>query len=539
MIMRRGGIFYFIVVILMTVMLMRCFFLSSGGNAQRAQAVIGGRESELILYRTKGIIYDENLKPIAGEQPCWYIIVNPRDFDHGNLERLLLFSGAEKNEVLQKLKKETPFVLTSMEQPDTMTGIVVVEGVYRYSGVAQHLLGYLDRAGEVGLSGVEKEYNEYLNLFASSVLATYSADAVQGAIAGLGISAKECERSENGVVLTLNKELCVALEDSMKKHVSKGAAVVMECNSGELKAVCSTPEYDEADIVSYMDSTEGELLNRAFGAQTVGSVFKIVVAACALEAGMESFSYTCEGGIKINDWTFACHQHTGHGTIGLREAFGQSCNSYFIALGQLLGYDRIAEMAARFGFGEEKEVLGSIKAAGGNIPQDEGALSLANFCIGQGALTASPLQITLMTSVVSNGGILPTVFLSKGLYLEGTIRSEGKTEAGMRILTEEVAEKLRQYCVYTVEEGTGKSAMPAQGSAGGKTASAQTGIIKDGTEQLNVCFTGFYPAENPRYAITVFAEDGVSGGKTCAPVFREICDFIAENNLTDRETVVY
>ena len=72
--------------------------------------------------------------------------------------------------------------------------------------------------------------------------------------------------------------------------------------------------------------------------------------------------------------------------------------------------------------------------------------------------------------------------------------------------------------------------MPNSGKAGGKTSSAQTGIIKDGVEKLNVYFTGFYPAEDPRYVITVFAEDGISGGKTCAPVFRELCDYISLNN---------
>ena len=63
--------------------------------------------------------------------------------------------------------------------------------------------------------------------------------------------------------------------------------------------------------------------------------------------------------------------------------------------------------------------------------------------------------------------------------------------------------------------------------------------MQNGKEKLNVYFTGFYPAEDPQYVITVFAEDGESGGKTCGPVFREICDFIAKNGLTAGESVVY
>ncbi len=535
---RRGIVFYITFIVSLTLVMMRCYWLASGGNVEQARAVTGGRERELTLYKTKGVIYDENMQKLAGGQRCWYMVVNPRDFDQSRLDYLIACSGADKTTVQGWLKKEMPFVLTAKECPEAMTGVYIKEGVGRYSGVSQHLIGYLDRAGESGLSGVEKEFDSYLNLFADEVTVTYSADAVQGALAGLGISAAGQDQTENGVVLTLNRELCVALEETMNSFVSSGAAIVMDCNTGALKAVCSLPGYDEQKIFEYFESTEGELYNRAFGAQTVGSVFKIVIAACALEAGLGDYLYTCEGGIQINDWTFACHQHTGHGAIGLREAFAESCNSYFIALGQLLGYQEIAEMAVRFGFGEEWEILGSIKASSGTLPKNDGALALANLSIGQGALTASPLQIAAMTAAIANGGILPSVSLDKGVYLDG-ILYPGEESGGERILAEDVAKTLREYCIYTVEEGTGKNAKPTTGSAGGKTASAQTGVINNGVEKLNVYFTGFYPAENPQYAITVFAEDGASGGKTCAPVFREICDFIAENNLTDKETVVY
>lgn len=536
--MRRGKFFYFTIIVAMTAIMMRCFFLATGGNAARATVVVGGRRNELLLYRTKGMIYDENMEPIAGGQPCWYLVINPRDFDQKNLNAILRYSKARRSIVVEKLKKETPFVLMSKEQPIAMAGVMVVKGVGRYSGVAQHLLGYLDQRGEVGLSGIEKEYDEYLELFSSSVSVTYSADALQGAIAGLGIETEAADELSGGVVLTLNKPLCEALEQAVNKHIDCGAAIVLDCRSGEMKALCSAPSYEEGRIADYLNSNNGELINRALGAQTVGSVFKIIVAACALEAGMGEFSYDCEGGIQISNWTFACHQHEGHGKVGLKEAFAQSCNSFFIALGQLLGYDRIAEMAERFGYGREILLSDELKSACGNVPKNDGALALANLCIGQGALTASPLHVALMTAAIANGGVLPSLNLIKGIYLNGELKEESPS-VGMRILSEETAESLRQYCVYTVEEGTGTNAKPSVGSAGGKTASAQTGTIKNGTEKLNVYFTGFYPAENPQYVITVFAEDGASGGKTCAPVFREICDFISENNLTDGETVVY
>ena len=107
--MRRGKFFYFTLIIAMTVIMMRCFWLATGGNAARATSVVGSRRNELLLYRTKGVIYDENMELLAGGQPCWYLIINPRDFDQENLNVILQYSKAQRSVVAEKLKKETPF----------------------------------------------------------------------------------------------------------------------------------------------------------------------------------------------------------------------------------------------------------------------------------------------------------------------------------------------------------------------------------------------------------------------------------------------
>ncbi len=535
---KRSFLFYLIVLLLFAGLLFRCFWLSTGKNAEQSQMAVAGRNAEMILYRSKGIIYDRNIEAIAGGQPCWYLLVDPRGFLEENFNELYQISGLDRAQLRKKLKKETPFILMASESMN-LPGIKAFEGTQRYSGIAAHLLGYLDGAGEVGLSGLEREYNDYLNLFASTKKVRYSIDAVRGMIVGLGIEDIENEESKNGVVLSLDKGLSVALERSMDRYVDAGAAIVMDCTTGELYASCSRPVFNEGEIEKYLNSSKGELINRAFGAQTVGSVFKIILTACALEAGMENFQHSCTGGIVVGGRTFACHNHSGHGSVGLSEAFAQSCNAYYIALGQLLGYEKIAEMAQRFGFGEPITVAGKMAASAGKIPQKGGSLALANLSIGQGALTASPLQIARMTAVIANGGILPEIEVYQGIYLNGNFKKVEQPEEDERILAEEHADRLLEYCVATVERGTGKNAKPQFGTAGGKTASAQTGIIENNEEKLNVYFTGFYPAENPKYVITVFAEGGASGGETCGPVFREMCDFIAQNDLTLRESVVY
>lgn len=525
---RKSFCFYIGFLSAFIALLMRLFSLSIGDNNLAAQSVLQGREKRIVLYRTRGLIYDERFIPIAGDQKCTYLLVNPRDFDRSNADKLASITNMNTDRINNKLKLETPFVLKCESYREYMDGVYSFEGVGRYSKIAKHVLGYMDGANELGVSGLEREYNGFLNLFSSEVSVSYNSDALMGAIAGLGIEMFKNESTENGVVTTLDSRLNRKLEELMDQYIDIGTAIILESETGAIKAISSRPSFDAENIEDYLKSEGGELINRAFTPQAVGSVFKIVLAACALENGAESFEYCCTGGISINGRTFLCHNHEGHGVIDLKEAFAQSCNAYFIALGQMIGRDQIIEMAKRFKFDEELKITDTMLAAKGNLLDEEGSLSLANLSIGQGALLASPMHIALMTAVISNGGRMPEPHLIKGLYLNNKMKYEKHDDEEEEfIISSDVADRIKEFCIHTVEEGTGKSAKPLIGSAGGKTASAQTGEIINGSEKLNVYFTGFYPAEEPRYVITIYAENGESGGVTCAPVFREICDFLS------------
>ena len=96
-------------------------------------------------------------------------------------------------------------------------------------------------------------------------------------------------------------------------------------------------------------------------------------------------------------------------------------------------------------------------------------------------------------------------------------------------MSQKTAQVLGAFMISVVEEGSGTTAKPAQGGAGGKTASAQTGRMdpQTGEEIVHAWFTGFYPAQDPQYVITVLVEGGESGSDTAAPVFRQIADAIA------------
>ena len=528
--MKRAGFVCFLTVVALVGAMLRVFWLSAGDNASAAQTAVSKRCKAISLYNSKGIIYDRNLDPIAGKQPCIYLLVNPRNFDRESMDEFANVTGVDLDYLQNNLKRESPFVLETVDYEASFEGVTAIDGYGRYSGISSHLLGYLDSDGIIGLSGIEKEFDAFLSLFSSEKTIVYTADAIQGAVEGLGYRVDGSETSDNGIILSLDRGLSECLKKSMISNMKVGSGIVMDCVTGEILAMESLPNYSEKNIIDYIESDRGELINRGLYPQTVGSVFKIIIAAAALEAGLEHYRYECNGGIFVGDRFFSCHDKNGHGNIGIKEGFALSCNSYFIALGQLIGYDRIFEIARRFGFGESVQITESIHSLKGNVPMERNTVALANLCIGQGELTASPIHIARMTAVISNGGIMPEVQLLKGLYLNNDTKEISNQPEEKRILSEDHANAIKEYCEYSVTAGTGKNAKPEHGTAGGKTSSAQTGIYQNGKEQLNVYFTGFYPADSPRYVVTVFAEDGVSGGTTCGPVFRDVCNYLYLSN---------
>ncbi len=513
-------------------LIFRLYYVSFGNVSEKVKDTAGVRTATKTLYNTKGIIYDRNLFAIAGKQKTYYLIVNPREFDSAELDYISSLTNSDYNDISSKLTKESPFVLESYIKPKSIKGVYVYESEGRYpqTRVAEHLLGYLDSECIVGQAGIEKAYNDYLSEFSARSTFSYSANAMRGIIPRFDIKTDIKQSNENGIVLTIDKKLSLFSQNTMSKYIEKGCVVVMDCNNGQVLTLSSTPSYNEKNISVYDNSSNGELINNALVNQTVGSVFKIVVSLCAVSNDLDDFEYECTGSTTVLDHIFSCQNQTPHGMQDINSAFSYSCNCYFISLGQLLGYDKLLETAQRLGLDSSIRLAKDIYSLSGEIPENSGEVALANLSIGQGKLMISPISICRMTAAICNGGYLvnPTVYL--GTYEDGEISNTQEYSYKNIALPQEDAEKVKQMCIDCVLNGTGVNAMPDIDGAGGKTASAQTGKYDDnGKEVLNTYFTGFYPADKPKYAITVFAENGLSGSATCAPVFKEICNFIKQN----------
>ncbi|MDR3643508.1 MAG: penicillin-binding transpeptidase domain-containing protein, partial [Clostridia bacterium] len=397
--------------------------------------------------------------------------------------------------------------------------------------VAPHVIGYVNSDGD-GVSGIEKAYDSLLKEAGGTITASFAVDALGRTLQGLSAEVNEEKGSGSGVVLTLDKDIQAFTQQAALKYLKSGAAVVMDVKTGDILALSSVPEFSQNDVAAAISAANSPLIDRAFSAYDLGSVFKISLCAEAIESNIPtSMTVDCTGKIDVSGRIFRCEKLSGHGVEDMEQGLSNSCNIYFITLGRLLGGDKILDMAKRLGFGSTLELAPGLKPSAGVLPtaqQMKIPAALANFSLGQGNFMATPIQVARMISAVANDGLLPQARLVKGI-----VGADGKMTAiyagtePQSVFSSAISGELQQFLINTVDVGTGMPAKPDIGGAGGKTGTAQTGWVKNGKAIDEAWFAGFYPAQNPRYAIIVVSEAGKAGGTSAGPVFKQIADHLA------------
>jgi penicillin-binding protein 2 len=310
-------------------------------------------------------------------------------------------------------------------------------------------------------------------------------------------------------------------------HDIRGAAVVMDVDSGAVLAMVSVPGFDPNDLIppvskavvqKYLLSQGQPLFNRAISGQyPPGSTFKVVSALAALEEDLvdSKEKVLCGGNYEYGHHVFRCWDRGGHGPLDLEEALERSCNVYFYTIGRDLG-DSLRRWAEVWGFGLETgiDLVGEKKGA---LPPGRGG-DWVQQAIGQ-RMTATPLQVARLMAVVGNGGRLVVPFIRQG----AGIRPEGQVPVVSTAALDIVRRGL-QRVVHGVN-GTAKRDSLIEARAAGKTGTAETGRLHEGRPVNDAWFAGYAPFDNPKVALAVVIEgvpDGVHGGEVAAPVAGEI-----------------
>lgn len=230
----------------------------------------------------------------------------------------------------------------------------------------------------------------------------------------------------------------------------------------------------------------------------------------------------------INNLKISCHEKKGHGVLDLLQGFAQSCNPTFITVGSKLGGKTLLQYSLKFGLGETTGI-GLPEERKGNLPLSQNLYSgdVANLSIGQGFLEVTPLQAAVMLSTIVNDGkrVQPTL-LKKIVDGQGKVIKKAKSKREITVVSPQTAAQVRLMLEAVTQTGTGRGAYVAEIGSAGKTGSAQTGQSdKKGEELSHAWFVGYAPTkEKPRWVISIFIEEGKSGGGVAAPVFKEIVE---------------
>lgn len=478
----------------------------------------------LTVVEPRGNIYDRNMRKLVATQSKYIAAVSPNVSTVNEINRKLGDSATAALELLKSGKPSAIEVTSDFSAEESILFSVPVR--YSDDQLASHIIGYTDASGH-GVTGLEYAFDDLLSS-EDAVKVTYTVDATGRPLSGVAPIVSGTTDIKTGIVLTLDSAVQKAVEQAAPE-LGTGAVVVMDAENGDILAMSSVPDYSPLNVSASLENSSSPLINRALSAYNVGSVFKILVAAAAVESGVSpSYSYNCTGNVKIGSNVFNCHESGGHGVIDMTSALSGSCNPYFISVAQKTGGDRILSLCRSLGFGERRAFADGLSAAAGTLPNADTLKSqpaaLANFAFGQGDLLLTPVDVAVMTAMAANGGYAVTPRLVSGVVMSDGSLYGYRSIKPERVISEKTALSVKKMMCAVVSDGTGLAAMPDSGGAGGKTATAEAGYKIDG-KKVNQCwFSGFYPADNPRYAITVLGENGQSGSATCAPVFKQICD---------------
>ena len=539
----------------------------------------GNRLAMEINTPARGNIYDSEGSAIAAQSEAYALGIQPGNVARGQtlraeLSRLTglatdyifsLYANAGDDWYIPIGDASAAAIEERYQILSGLPGLIMSPYDSRYyfdSGVAPHTVGFVQsipaeeideyrRAGYrgdemVGMAGLEKWSEQDLTGQRGANL--YVVDP-QGQI--ITRIAQRDARPSNSIYTTFDRDLTLRAQKAIEGF--RGAVVVLERDTGRVLAMVSSPGYNpnlfaagnfnRAQLLpEILNDEDIPMLNRATqGGYPLGSVFKIITMAAALESGLYTkdtlyncgYEFTEVPNLVLYDWTYE-KEVAPSGELNLVEGLMRSCNPYFWHIGldlyrQGMG-DAIPEMARGFGLGEATGI-GSVAEDEGSIPDPETEGDAVQLAIGQGTSLVTPLQVASFTAALGNGGIL-----YRPQIIEEIITSEGEavftfqpeatgtlpvSAANMQIIREAMNSVVAQPrgTAYKVFLGLD---VPIYG---------KTGTAQNPFGDAHAWFAGYTDSKLsnlPNIAVVVVAENAGEGSEVGAPIFRRVIEIYYE-----------
>ncbi len=532
----------------------------------------------------RGVFYDRNFNVIVSNKPAFTISILPSEYNtqqnklvenimnvqEGYVSNLLDINRKYSPFVPLKIKRNTDFSFIAwlQENQELLEGIdyeVELQRDYTFGITGSHIFGYTkeisasqykikksiyDMGDYVGFSGIEKTYEDLLR--GTKGYSLNLVDSRQRTIGRYleGLEDKPAVKG-NDLVLGIDAETQLIAEKLFENKM--GALVAIEPKTGEIIAFVSSPQYDLSKFASvtsgfFWDSLSTHpskpIFNRA--TQSIyppGSTFKMLAAIAALDDGIinERTSINCPGGLQFGDRFFKC-LHV-HGNISVVEAIQKSCNTFFYQLILKIGLERWAKYAREFGFGKKtgidipEEISGILPdSAYYNRVYGRGKWTrgfLVSLGIGQGELSATPLQLAKYTALIANNGKSVEPHFARG-YIDN------KTSEFVKLPFKEIILDIDQHVFDLIQEGMYKVVNVPGGTASiakipGIDVSGKTGTAQNPHGDNHALFVGYAPSEDPKIAVAVVVENIGFGSTHAAPIAREVMRTYLQKDIDQNE----
>ena len=509
-----------------------------------------------------------------------------------SISALIPLSEAEKEKIRANIRKKKAFFpvfiknnLTWSEMAKLQVknldfpGVYVEEGKqrrYPLGEIAAHVVGYVASVSDddlradsdpvlslpdfkIGKTGIEKLKERDLRGASGETIQIVNANG--RVIETLDDRKKRTVPGRN-IGLTVDSRLQQFARERITEE--SASAVVMDIYSGDVLCMVSVPAFDPNifqndetvadEFKKLLNNPRYPFINKSVeGLYAPGSTFKMMTALAALADGRISAStrYKCEGHFDFGDSRYHCWNTRGHGIVDLERAFQYSCDIYFYNIATKLGMDLIQDMARRFGLGELTgiELLGEKR---GQVPSRSWKRNYKSetwytgdtitASIGQGYTLVTPLQLATMTARIANGGFEVRPRIIRGDGEDAPVFPQMSVDPAHLALV-----KNGMYAVVNRDGATGRSAaVNVHGmQMCGKTGTTQVrritreermrGVIDQASlpwrYRSHGLFVGYAPHRNPRYALSVVVEHGISGSGSAAPIARDLMKKTLELNL--------
>ena len=556
-------------------------------GAELQKAAVDQQLRDTTISAQRGTIYDRNMKPLAQSATVWKVVLAPAyiDKDDETLRRKLSTGladilGLDAEDIYKrtegtsyydvlKTKVETDVkdrLVQFIEENDLGNTIQLQEDYKRYypfGSFASTILGFTGTDGQ-GLAGLEAYYDEYLSGTAGRLVTAKNAVGTD-----MPFQYEQKVEAQDGynLVLTIDEVVQHYLEQALEEGVennkveNRATGIVMNVKTGEIVAMAVKGDYDpnnpfviadeeeRARIAELPEEEQQEATSAALQAQWrnkavsdtyyPGSVFKMVTLSMALEENVatEETTFTCTGSyVPVQgERAINCHNTSGHGTQTLVQGTMNSCNPFFIYLGQLLGTETFFDYFEAFGFTQKTgiDLPGEASTKGLYHDRDMSLMDLAVESFGQN-FSITPIQMITACAAIANGGYLvqPHV-VSQIVDNDGNIIKTADTTVKRQVISEETSKRVSKILQENATSGTAKTGYVAGYRIAGKTGTSEK-VGADGKvgsdNKYIASYCGFAPADDPQYAVLVFFDeptgDSYYGGAVAGPVFAKIMEEI-------------